>query len=65
MKSFANQLYGPDSELTKINLRLADLPRIDEVTRRLDEHGKRLDEHGTSMEDLRSRVTSLEQLKTA
>lgn len=58
MREFANSLYGPDSELTKINLRLADLPRVDEVIRQLIDHKQRLG-------DLESRVTNLEQRKTA
>ncbi len=44
MKSFVNRIYGPDSELTQINARLADLPRVDDVSRRLDDHERRLDE---------------------
>lgn len=59
MRAFANQIYGPDSELTKINTRLADLPRVGDVERRLDEHDG-------ALSDLKSRVTELEnQRKTA
>ena len=54
MKQFANQIYGPDSELAKVNLRLEELPSIK----------GRLDSHDRDLSELKSRVTTLEQRKT-
>lgn len=63
MREFANRLYGPESELSKINKRLAELPQVES---RLNEHGAAITEHGAALTDLQSRVTELEkQRKTA